>query len=42
MILDKIIKDCGTVSTTGNTSIEISAVCNDSRKVVPGSVFVAV
>ena len=42
MILDRILKDCGTVSTEGCTSIEISAVCNDSRKVVPGALFVAV
>jgi UDP-N-acetylmuramoyl-L-alanyl-D-glutamate--2,6-diaminopimelate ligase len=42
MILDRIIKDCGTVSTVGSTAVEISAVCNDSRKVVPGALFVAV
>ena len=42
MILDRIIKDCGTVLTVGSTAVEISAVCNDSRKVVPGALFVAV
>ena len=42
MILDRIIKDCGTVATAGNTAVEISAVCNDSRKVTPGALFVAV
>jgi UDP-N-acetylmuramoyl-L-alanyl-D-glutamate--2,6-diaminopimelate ligase len=42
MILDRIIKDCGTISTVGSTAVEISAVCNDSRKVVPGALFIAV
>ena len=42
MILDRIIKDCGSVWTAGTTAVEISAVCNDSRKVVPGALFVAV
>ena len=42
MILDRIISGCGVTAVEGNTSIEITAVCNDSRKVVPGSLFVAV
>ena len=42
MKLDSIIKDSGSVITSGNGSIEISAICCDSRKAVPGSLFVAV
>ena len=42
MTLDRIISGCGATAVEGNTSIGISAVCNDSRKVVPGSLFVAV
>ena len=42
MKLDNIIKDSGSVITSGNGSIEISAICCDSRKAVPGSLFVAV
>lgn len=42
MILDRIINGCGTLKVAGNTSIDITGVCNDSRKVVPGSLFVAV
>lgn len=42
MILERIISGCGVTAVEGNASIEINAVCNDSRKVVPGSLFVAV
>ena len=42
MKLDSIIKDSGSVIISGNGSIEISAICCDSRKVIPGSLFVAV
>lgn len=42
MILDRIIEGCGTISIKGNTSLEINAVCNDSRKVVKDSLFIAV
>ena len=42
MTLDRIISGCGITAVEGNTSIDIIAVCNDSRKVVPGSLFVAV
>ena len=42
MRLDRIIKDSGCAVTAGNGLIEISSVCNDSRKVAPGSLFVAV
>lgn len=42
MTLDRILEGCGVISVEGNVSIEIKAVCNDSRKVVPGALFVAV
>ena len=42
MILDKIINGCGTLKVDGNTAIDITGVCNDSRKVVSGSLFVAI
>ncbi|MBO5471038.1 MAG: UDP-N-acetylmuramoyl-L-alanyl-D-glutamate--2,6-diaminopimelate ligase [Bacteroidales bacterium] len=42
MILERIISGCGVTAVEGDTSIRISAVCNDSRKVVPGALFVAV
>ena len=42
MRLDRIILNSGCTVTSGNASIEINAVCNDSRKVTDGSVFVAV
>lgn len=42
MRLDKIIKDSGCTLYQGDVDVEIDAVCNDSRKVVRGAVFVAV
>ena len=42
MKLDSIIHDSGCVITSGNGGIEISAICCDSRKVIHGSLFVAV
>lgn len=42
MILEQVIQDCGTVSVKGCTDMDIAAVCNDSRKVVDGALFVAV
>ena len=42
MRLDKIIKGSGCTVIEGSTITEIDAVCNDSRKVTRGSVFVAV
>ena len=42
MRLDTIIKDSGSVLICGDRNIEISAICCDSRKVIPGSLFVAV
>lgn len=42
MILNDIIADSGVISVTGDRYIEISDICNDSRKAAPGSLFVAV
>ena len=42
MILEKIIADSGVIAVEGNGQIEISSVCNDSRKAAHGSLFVAV
>jgi len=42
MILDKVIAGCGVTAIYGDGAKEVSAVCNDSRKAVPGSLFVAV
>ena len=42
MTLNRILEGCGVISVEGNVSIEIKAVCNDSRKVVRGALFVAV
>ena len=42
MILDRIIDGCKTISVRGNLGTEILSVCNDSRKVAPGALFVAV
>ena len=42
MTLERIIEACGIVSVKGCTSIDICSVCNDSRKVEKGSLFVAI
>ena len=42
MILEKIIAGCGVTAVQGRTDIEIASVCNDSRKVTCGALFVAV
>ena len=42
MILDRIISGCGVESVKGSTAMDISAICNDSRKAVSGSLFIAV
>ena len=42
MRLDTIIKNSGCVQVSGDGLTEISAICCDSRKVIPGSLFVAV
>lgn len=42
MRLERIITDSGVLAIKGSISKEITLVCNDSRKVIPGSLFVAV
>ena len=42
MTIERIISGCGVTAVSGDLSKEISLVCNDSRKVAPGSLFVAV
>ena len=42
MTLERLINGCGAIAVNGDTSIDITCVCQDSRKVVPGAVFVAV
>ena len=42
MRLEQIIGNCGAINCRGNMKKEISAICSDSRKVVPGSMFIAV
>lgn len=42
MRLDKILRNSGAVIVKGDSAVEIDVICNDSRKVVRGSVFVAV
>ena len=42
MTLDRIIEGCNVISVKGNACAEILSVCNDSRKVAPGALFVAV
>ena len=42
MILKQIIENIGVLGTTGALDSEAVAICSDSRKVVPGTVFFAV
>ena len=42
MRLDQIISGSGCIVVSGDTFTEIDAICNDSRKVTKGSIFVAV
>ena len=42
MKLDEITRDCGICSRSKDGSPEITAVCCDSRKVIPGALFIAV
>ena len=42
MILGKVISDSGCTLVKGDAGIEVTSVCNDSRKVTRGSLFVAV
>ena len=42
MKLSDIIKNCGVLAVQGREDVEITSVTNDSRRVQPGSLFVAV
>jgi len=42
MILEKILTGSNETVAKGRTDIDVTAICNDSRKVVPGAMFVAV
>lgn len=42
MKLDEITRDCGICSCSREGNPEITAICCDSRKVVPGALFIAV
>ena len=42
MILEKVIADSGVTAVEGSVNIDITSVCNDSRKAAQGSLFVAV
>ena len=42
MILEKVIADSGVTAVEGSVDIDITSVCNDSRKAAQGSLFVAV
>ena len=42
MRLSDIIQDCDVLSVQGNPDIEITSLTNDSRRVQPGSLFIAV
>ena len=42
MILEEIISQCNAAAVSGPSGIDISAVCCDSRKVIPGAAFIAV
>ena len=42
MRLEEIIRDCGMVEARGDLGTGITGICNDSRKVTPGTLFIAV
>lgn len=42
MILNKLIEACDLVALRGNDKVEVKAITSDSRKVTPGSLFIAV
>ena len=42
MKLSEIIRDCDVLSIQGNPDVEIRSLTNDSRRVEPGSLFIAV
>ena len=42
MRFENIIKDCGLIEVKGRLDIDIKDVCDDSRRVSAGSLFIAV
>ena len=42
MKLKDIIQNCGVISVQGDPDLEITSLTNDSRRVQPGSLFIAV
>ena len=42
MKLSELLKDISVVECTANLETDISAICYDSRKATPGSLFVAI
>ena len=42
MRLDRIIENSGATMIKGKSSLEVTGIFNDSRKVIPGSLFIAV
>lgn len=42
MKLENVIRGCEVTGVRGRLDVEITSICNDSRKVVPGSLFIAV
>ena len=42
MKLSEIIRDCGVLDIQGRQDVEITSLTNDSRRVQPGSLFIAV
>ncbi|HAY18361.1 MAG TPA: UDP-N-acetylmuramoyl-L-alanyl-D-glutamate--2,6-diaminopimelate ligase, partial [Rikenellaceae bacterium] len=42
MKLENIIKNAGVIEVRGSRDIEITDICNDSRTVTPGAIFIAV
>lgn len=42
MRLEDIIRNAGVIEVRGNRGLEVTGICNDSRKASPGSIFIAV
>lgn len=42
MRLENIIRNAGVIGVHGNRGLEITDICNDSREVTPGAIFIAV
>ena len=42
MKLSEIIQNCGVLSVQGRQDMEITSLTNDSRRVQPGGLFIAV